>query len=234
VSPRRSPERRACASQRISPRASSTATAVEPGQARIHGGLARNALPGNDRRGTLMTAIGQTGLHNNFTSSAHAVGMGDTPTRSSTAEVPGVVERVFAPIQSRTWAAAVARDLGKALVAVAVVEAALAGLRSPVALLPAALYAVAGALLWLTPTRLGALLALLNAAVSLTTTLVLVLAPTPASGGSRILVDFVALWIAGRALVATLAFRRFGRTGGAAADDDLAPISPGKPPDRAP
>jgi len=155
--------------------------------------------------------------------------MHDTRAADGANGIPRLVERLFAPIESRLWAAALASDLGKALLVVAVVQAGLAWARNPVALVQAGLYVVAGALLWLTPTRLGALLAVLTAASSLIVTLAGLLGSTPLPGGHSILLDLPALWVAGRALAATLAFRRFCRAGEAASDEVHGSTSPDTP-----
>lgn len=132
------------------------------------------------------------------------------------------MERLFAPIESRPWAAALARDLGKALVAVAVIQVTVAGWHDRTALARAVAYAIAGTLLWLTPTRLGAALALLTAAVSAATTVVGHVGVDRPPGEAGILLDLAALWVGGRALVATIAFHRRGRAREAGTGDEPA------------
>jgi hypothetical protein len=68
-----------------------------------------------------------------------------------------VFERLFAPIEDRDGARVLAGDLGKALLVVAVIQAILALAREPLTLVDAALYAACGAVIWVTASRLAAL-----------------------------------------------------------------------------
>lgn len=125
---------------------------------------------------------------------------------------PGFVERLLAPIEDRQWAAVLTRDLGKVLLLLAAVQATLALARGPMALVDAALYAALGVLIWITPTRLGALLALLVAAGAAALCLHALLVAAGVPDGRNVLLSMFALWITGRAVQATFAFHRFSRT----------------------
>lgn len=124
---------------------------------------------------------------------------------------PGFVERLLAPIEDRQWAAVLTRDLGKALLLLAAVQAALALARGPMALVDAALYATLGVIIWITPARVAALLALLVAAGSAALCLHALLVAAGAPNGRNVLLSMFALWVTGRAVQATFAFHRFGR-----------------------
>jgi hypothetical protein len=130
--------------------------------------------------------------------------------------VPGLVERIFAPIESRAWAAALSRDLGIALVGVAAVQGVLAWLRGPGAFVDAAVYAVSGIVLWVTPNRLAAAVAFATSAAALAIAVHDVFGSANPHGARSILLAFVTLWIGGRALAAALAHRRLSRLGAAA------------------
>jgi len=122
-----------------------------------------------------------------------------------------LLDRWFGPIVSRAGARALARDLGIALLAVAVAQAALALASGRDALADAALFAVSGALLWATAALPAAALALATAAGSTGIAIATLTLHEPASGGRNILLGLVAVWIAGRAVAAAVALRRFAR-----------------------
>jgi hypothetical protein len=144
---------------------------------------------------------------------AMVAGAGDRP----------LFERLFAPIEDRDGARVLAGDLGKALIAVALVQTVLALARGPGALADAALYALGGAVIWATASRLSAVIVLLVSALSSVLTLLDLLGPIRTSGGRNIILALVAVWIAGRAVQATFDYRRFGSTGGSAPGGDEGP-----------
>jgi hypothetical protein len=123
-----------------------------------------------------------------------------------------LVERLFAPIEDRDGEHVLAGDLGKALLIVAVIQAVLALARDSAALVDAALYAVFGAFIWVTVSRLAAVLVLLVAGGAGVLTIFSLLGPVQISGGRHIVLALVTIWIAGRAVQATLNYHRFGKT----------------------
>ena len=122
-----------------------------------------------------------------------------------------LVERLFAPIEDRDGARVLAGDLGKALLVVAVIQTILALAREPLTLVDAALYAACGAVIWVTASRLAALVVLMVAGGALVLTMLSLLGPVQKPGGRHIIVALVTLWIAGRAVQATFDYHRFGR-----------------------
>ena len=123
-----------------------------------------------------------------------------------------LVERLFAPIEDRDGARVLAGDLGKALLIVAVIQTVLALARDPAALVDAALYAVFGTFIWVTASRLGAVLVLLVAGGAGVLTMLSLLGPVQISGARQIILALVTVWIAGRAVQATFNYHRFGKT----------------------
>lgn len=119
-----------------------------------------------------------------------------------------LVERLFGPIENRATAVALARDLGVGLLLVAALQAALALGAGRDALVDAALFAISGALIWATASRLAAALAVASAVGSAALAIATLTVRAPASGGRSVLLGLVAVWIAGRALVAAVALRR--------------------------
>jgi len=122
-----------------------------------------------------------------------------------------LVERLFGPIENRATARALARDLGVGLLLVAALQAALALGAGRDALADAALFAISGALIWATASRLAAALAVASAVGSAALSIATLTVRAPASGGRSIVLCLVAVWIAGRALVAAVAMRRVPR-----------------------
>lgn len=123
-----------------------------------------------------------------------------------------LVERLFGPIEEQATARALARDLGVGLLIVAVLQAALALASGRDALVDAALFAISGALVWATASRLAAALALLSASGSAALSIGTLTVHGPASRGRNILLGLIAVWIAGRAVVATFALHRLSRS----------------------
>ena len=121
------------------------------------------------------------------------------------------VDRWFGPITDREGARRLARDLGIALLAVALAQAVLALASGRDALADAALFAVSGALVWATAALPAAALALATAAGSTALAIATLALRAPASGGRNILLGLVAVWIAGRAVAASVALRRLAR-----------------------
>jgi hypothetical protein len=129
----------------------------------------------------------------------------------TTAKRP-LIERLFAPIEDRDGARVVAGDLGKALLVVAVIQTILALAREPLTLVDAALYAACGAVIWVTASRLAALVVLLVASGALVLTMLSLLGSIQRGGGRHIVLALVVVWIAGRAVQATFDYHRFGKT----------------------
>jgi hypothetical protein len=123
-----------------------------------------------------------------------------------------LVERLFAPIEDRNGARVLAGDLGKTFLIVAVIQTVLALARDPAALVDAALYAVCGAFIWVTASRLAAVLVLLVASGAGVLTVLALLGPVQISWGRHIVLALVTVWIAGRAVQATFDYHRFGKT----------------------
>ena len=122
-----------------------------------------------------------------------------------------LLDRWFGPIVDRDGARRLARDLGIALLAVALGQAALALASGRDALADAALFAVAGALVSATASLPAAALAVAAAAGSTGLAIATLTLHAPASGGRSILLGLVAVWIAGRAVAASVALRRLRR-----------------------
>ena len=122
-----------------------------------------------------------------------------------------LVERLFGPIEDRETARRLARDLGTGLLIVAAVQATVALGYGRDALADAALFAVSGALVWATASRLAAMLALVTACGSAALAIATFTLHEPASQGRSIFLGLVAVWTAGRAVVAALAYRRHSR-----------------------
>jgi len=112
------------------------------------------------------------------------------------------------------------------LLVVAAVQAALALAGGRDALADAALLAAAGVLVWATAGRLAAALALAVAAVSAGPAVGTLALHEPASGGRSILLGLVAVWIAGRAVVAAVALHRLSLVPPAPEAGDDAPAEP--------
>jgi hypothetical protein len=122
-----------------------------------------------------------------------------------------LVERLFAPIEDRDGARVLVGDLGKVLLIVAAIQTLLALARDPAALVDAALYAVCGAFIWMTASRLAAVLVLLVAGGAGVLTMLSLLGPVQTSGARHIVLALVTVWIAGRAVQATFDYHRFGK-----------------------
>ena len=136
-----------------------------------------------------------------------------------------LVERLFAPIEDRDGARVLAGDLGKVLLIVAVIQTVLALARDPAALVDAALYAVFGMFIWVTASRLAAVVVLFVAGGAGVLTVLALLGSTRTSGGRNIILALVAVWIAARAVQATFDYHRFGKTAKSArgGGDSVAP-----------
>jgi len=130
-----------------------------------------------------------------------------------------LLDRWFGPIVDRASARALARDLGVGLLVVAALQAVLALASGRDALVDAALLAVSGGLVWATASRLAAALAHAVAAGSAALSIATVTLHAPASGGRSIVLGLVAVWIAGRAVVASVALRRLERAARSGGDD---------------
>jgi hypothetical protein len=122
-----------------------------------------------------------------------------------------LVDRLFGPIEDLATARILARDLGVGLLVVAALQAVLALTSGRDALVDAALLAVSGALVWATAGRFAAALALLAACGSAALAIATLTVRIPATRGRSILLGLIAVWIAGRAVVAALALRRLSR-----------------------
>jgi hypothetical protein len=138
------------------------------------------------------------------------------------------MDRLFGPIEDQAVARVLARNLGVGLLAVGVIQAALALAAGRDALMDAAAFAVTGGLVWATAGRLAAALALVAAAGSAALSIATLAVHTPVSGGRNILLGLVAVWIAGRAVVATFARHRLSRVGPPREESDGEP--PFEPP----
>ncbi len=123
-----------------------------------------------------------------------------------------LLDRWFGPIGDGATARALARDLGIAFLAVAAVQAALALALGRGALVDAGLFVVAGVLVVATGSRLAAALALTVAVGSAGLAVGTLTLHEPASGGRSVLLGLVAVWIAGRAVVAAVAQHRLARS----------------------
>ena len=122
-----------------------------------------------------------------------------------------LVERLFAPIEDSDGARVLAGDLGKALLVVAVIQTILALAREPLTLVDAAFYAACGAVIWVTVSRLAALVVLLVAGGALVLTMLSLLGPLQTPGGRHVILALVTVWIGGRAVQATFDYHRFGK-----------------------
>jgi hypothetical protein len=122
-----------------------------------------------------------------------------------------LVERLFGPIEDPATARALSRDPGVGLLLVAALQTALALFSGRDALVDAALLAISGALVWASAGRLAAAFALVVACGSAAMSVATLTLHAPASRGRSILLGLVAVWVAGRALVAALALRRLSR-----------------------
>lgn len=125
-----------------------------------------------------------------------------------------VLERLFAPIGDSRHAALVAGDVGVGLVLTGVVQAALALSRQPAALVDAAAYALLGAVIGLTRSRVAAVLCFLTALAAAILTLLGHIEGGLPSPGRYILLSATALALAGRALQATFGHQRLARAAG--------------------
>jgi hypothetical protein len=134
-----------------------------------------------------------------------------------------LVERLFGPIQDDRTARILARDLGLALFVVAVLQTVVALALGRDGLVDAALFAISGVLLRATAAWPAAALALAAAGGSAALSVATLTVHAPVSGGRNILLGLVAVWISGRALVATLARRRFARAQAPMAGDTTPP-----------
>lgn len=114
-----------------------------------------------------------------------------------------LVERLFAPIESREEARTIAADVGKILVLLGVLQAVVALLRGRPALVDAAGYAVLGVLVWATASRLAAIATLLAVAGAAWLTIQGMLAHPPQATGRHVLIVLPAIWLAARAFQAT-------------------------------
>jgi hypothetical protein len=122
-----------------------------------------------------------------------------------------LVDRLFGPISDPSGARVLARELGVGLLLVGVLQAALAFAAGRDALADAAAFAITGGLVWATAGRLAAALALVAATGSAALSIATLAIHAPASGGRNIVLGLVAVWIAGRAVVATFAMHRLSR-----------------------
>jgi hypothetical protein len=120
-------------------------------------------------------------------------------------------ERMFAPIGDSHHGALVSGDVGIGLMLVAAVQAAVAFSSGHWALVDALLYAVLGALIWLTRSRVAAVLCFLAAGAAVILTLLGHIEGGPPSPGRFILLSATALALAGRALQSTFDYHRFAK-----------------------
>jgi hypothetical protein len=130
-----------------------------------------------------------------------------------------LIERLFAPIEDRDGARVLVADLGKAFLVVAVIQTILGLAREPLTLVDAALYAACGAVIWVTPSRLAAVIVLLVAGGALVLTMLSLLGSNQRASGRHIVLALVVVWIAGRAVQATFDYHRFGKAAKSALRD---------------
>lgn len=119
-----------------------------------------------------------------------------------------LVERLFAPISTAEHARALTRDIGAGLVLLAPIQVALALAGGRNALVDAGLFALTGILLRITASRWAAATALAVTAGSTLLAIGFHVDRSHASGGRSVLLALVAIWLAGRGLVAVLALHR--------------------------